>query len=250
MASLHRTGQRRLDHARAIRTAAVAAILATTAALGPATESALAACAPPRFHDTNAYQAGVVGTPIPYPDGVQAVTDEYDPYYSGLNATGSLMSVMLDHGNTMWAQLGWLKHKISGTVRRELFVEHVDGFGNNSFYFWTQKPVGSTTNYKIAYTPSIGRFDYYVNGSAYAGLNSNTAIRPSRWEIFGETHDGADQMPGGTSAHAKFRNTQTSLNGSTVWSYANGTVHSNGTPYNSAAGSLGSVDVWDTNCFS
>jgi hypothetical protein len=33
--------------------------------------------------------------------------------------------------------------------------------GNNNFYFWTQKPVGSTTNYKITYDPSIGRFDYY-----------------------------------------------------------------------------------------
>lgn len=242
--------QSRLTSDRSVRAVAVAAILAVSVSIGAPPQSALASCSPPRDHDTNAYQAGVVGQPDPYPDGVQAVTDEYNPYYTGSNPTGSLMSVMLDHGTQMWAQVGWIKHKVSGNVRREVFIEHVDGFGNNDFMFWTQKPVGSTTNYKITYDPSNGRFSYYVAGSNYAGMNSNTAIRPTRWEIFGETHDGADQMPGGTNAHAKFRSAKISLHGSSVWSSANGTVHYNGTPYNKASGSLGSFDVWDVKCSS
>ncbi len=243
------TGRKLGHYTRPIRTAIVATTLALSTIAGPSVQSVFASCNPARSHDTNAYQAGVVGAPSPYPNGVIADTDEYDPYYTGSNPTGSLMSVMLDHGTSMWAQLGWLKHKVSGSIRRELFVEHVDGFGNNNFYFWTQKAVGTTTSYLISYEPSIGRFNYYVNGSQYAGLNSNTTIRPSRWEIFGETHDAADQMPGGGNAHAKFRNAQVRLSGG-AWNAANGTVHSNGGGYNFATGSNGSFDIWDTRCTS
>jgi hypothetical protein len=182
---------------------------------------------------------------------VSALTDEKDALYTGANSLGPLMSVMLDDYGTMWAQLGWLYHKYpGGTIAREIFVEHVDGFGNNSWDFWAGMPVGTTTTYMITYDPSIGRFNYYVNGSSYAGLNSNTAYRPARWEIFGETHDAADQTPGGTSIHARFRSAQVRLYGSSTWSAANGTVHSMGQPDNEASGSSGSFDIWDWQCAS
>lgn len=227
---------------------AAAFVLAASGLLGPFAGVTLASCNPGRGHLDGAYQAGVVGQPSPYPDGVSAVTDEYDPYYTGWNGTGSLMSVMLDKGTTMWAQLGWIKHINGGATRREIFVEHVDGLGNNLWFYWAQKPVGSTTAYQITFDASNHHFHYVVAGSEYANLGASTSLTPTRWEIFGETHDASDQMAGSTSSHAKVRSGVTRLHGSTVWSSANGTVHSNGWPYNSASGSLGSFDIWDLRC--
>jgi hypothetical protein len=178
---------------------------------------------------------------------VFATTDEYDPYYTGQNRTGSLMSVMLDNGS-YWAQLGWIKDKQSGSIKREIFVEHVDGFGNNLWFFWAQKPVGSITGYKITFDSSNHHFHYYVDGSEYANLGASFSWSPTRWEIFGETHDRADQMPGGYNGHAHFSNSQFRQSGS--WQVANATPHSDGTINKATHPWAGAYDIWDTACAS
>ncbi len=238
-------------HWRHLGAIATAIILVGSGELGPFANVAQASCNPNRSRLDGAYQAGVVGQPSPYPDGVTARTDEYSPYYTGNNHTGTLMSVMIDKGLTMWAQVGWDYHvNNQGSKKRQIFVEHVDGLGNNLWFYWAANPVGSTTTYKITFDASNHHFHYLVDGSEYANLGASGSLTPTRWEIFGETHDQADQMPGGTSSHAKFRSAKTRLHGSSIWSDANGTVHANGSPLNGASGLLGSFDIWDAKCSS
>lgn len=232
---------------RPILAKAVAVVLATSTILGsPA--PVLAACNPGRGSTDGAYQAGTVGTPSPYPRGVRADVDEYNPYFASNSLAGSLMSVMLSNV-PYWAQLGWQKYKSGDTIRREIFIEHVDGFGNNTWMHWPGRPVGSVTNYKITFDASIKRFNYYVAGSLYAGLNAN--YTPIRYEIFGETHNTQDQMPGGYSAHAKFVNTYyTSSSTWTPWLSLTSPVHYYAPTARAQRVSSVRYDIWDLGCAS
>ena len=135
--------------------------------------------------------------------GVAASIQEYDPYYSGNNGTGTNMTVMLLKRNpTQWGQLGWMKSKIdNGTIQRQVGIEYYISSSDNRFYFWPGKTIGTYTPYKIYYQAPIWRFYAYTTE-----LTAQALIpAPTEYQMFGETHDLADQMPGGINGHALFK---------------------------------------------
>ena len=161
----------------------------------------LASCNPGRDHD-NAARYAITAKTVSGITGVSASILEYNPYYSGSNGTGTNATIMLLKRNpTQWGQLGWFKSKIdNGTIQRQVGVEYYISASDNRWYFWPGKTVGSTTPYKILYDAPVWKF--YASG---VGLTFQSAIpAPTEYQLFGETHDLADQMPGGTGAHEKF----------------------------------------------
>jgi hypothetical protein len=207
----------------------------------------LASCVPSRPHTDESIQAGVVGQPSPYPIGVYSYADEYDPYFTGHDNAGTLMSVMLDYW-PYWGQVGWIKKNFGGVQQRQIFVEHVDGWGNNFWQYWAPKPVGNSTQYKIIFNPSNKHFTYYAGGSVLTDLGAN--FNPSRWEIFGETHDKADQFPGGYNIHARFRISKVLLYGQSTWANATGAPHHYSGVNDASHPYTGEYDVWDIACYS
>ena len=174
----------------------------TGASLGSA--SAKAACVPGRTpHDITARWVYLAGNPNNL-TGISSKIEQYSPYYSGSNDTGTNSSVMLVDWNipgigTLWSQFGWNKTQLEnpGVTHRTTFTEFfVDGFPYRNFWP-TGEPIGDLTNYKILYTsPRV--YEYYKNGSkVWDDVEYST---PEEWQVMGETHDKVDQMPGEPSA--------------------------------------------------
>lgn len=207
----------------------------------------LGACATGRTHDSSARYVITAGD-VSGINGISSSILEYDPNYTGVNSTGTNASVMLvgTSGGTRWAQLGWLKSKLDGGVtRREVFVEFYLSSSQNYFQFWTAKSLGSSTWYEILYgSPST--WNFFVAGTHYKTFTGT--FTPSQYQVFGETHDYADQMPGGTSNHVTFTNTQYFTgSGTTHWVTSSIQAVS---PYGGSHPSTGRYDIWDTKCAS
>ena len=96
------TGSSLRELTRRVTASALSAVIGALGCLAASPSMTLASCNPHRGVDYSAFQAGVVGGG-PYPDGVSTTIDEYDPFFTGHNSSGSLMSVMLDN-STNWAQ--------------------------------------------------------------------------------------------------------------------------------------------------
>ncbi len=128
-------------------------------------------------------------------NGVKSSILELDPFYSGMNGTGTNSTVMLNIGASKWAQLGWFKSKIDGNVvRRETGLEFFLDLAHNYWRWYGARPVQTSTEYEILFDPNNGnKFDFFVAGSYWLSFSG---FVPTTYELFSETHDLADQMPG------------------------------------------------------
>lgn len=202
-------------------------------------------------HHSEGDQAGAVWTTSVPPNGVQADIDEYDPWYTAYDNTGTIMSVMLSaHPSDQlnWAQMGWVKHWVNAQIKRFVFTETVDDVtGTNRWQYFQAAPIGSVTNYKITYDETTHTFVYKQDSIQIDNYTTSSSWDPDQWEIFGETHDYVDQMPGGYDAHARFKNIQIRKVGGT-W-----IVPSNMFPHHVPTAdvslpSAGTIQIWDTAC--
>lgn len=152
--------------------------------------------------------------------------------------------MLANSSSSKWGQLGWQKRSSSG---HEIFIENNNGAGSNDWMHFAGKPIGSRTTYKITFDSTAKRLNYYVNGMLYAGLGA-VAWTPASYQIFGETHNRLDQMPGGRNAHAKFLNTYytASATWSPWFSLTTGVSHAD----TAGAVRVNSVDyeIWDLVC--
>jgi hypothetical protein len=167
-------------------------------------------CNPNRGHDNTARYVATTGT-VAGVNGISANILELDPFYTAQNGTGTNSTIMLvDSGLAKWAQLGWFKSKInSSQVHREAGLEFYLSSNNNTFQFFGSKQVQTQTWYEILEDSS--NFDFFVGGSYVA---SHSGFTPAGYQMFSETHDLADQMPGVSSNVETFRQ-------STYWTGAN-----------------------------
>ncbi|MGH2463837.1 MAG: hypothetical protein ACRDGI_00085 [Candidatus Limnocylindrales bacterium] len=207
---------------------------------------AFASCAPGRPRNSVAYHVVISGSPSGI-NGISASAFEYDPYYSGNNPTGTNMSVMLHNGGGLWAQIGWLKHKVGSTIKREVFMETTDGSGHQFDNYLTGRPVGTFTSYEITFTASSHHFDYWENGTDVESIGGNWS--PNEYQVFGETHDLEDQMPGGTGNVAVFNSVDARTGSS--WTHVTPVpwFDNNGGTYFGASDSS-NFFLWDKACSS
>jgi hypothetical protein len=229
--------------------------LVAIASLVLPTATALAFCNPNRSHRDDTYQAGGLWTTTTPPNGVQADIDENYPYYTGWNQTGSLLSVMLSNSTqpvgANWAQLGWIKKVRGGITQILTFTETFDTWLNVNDWQYFPRSFDPVTNYKITYDETLHHFYYKVNGSQIDDYDTSNNWAPVQWEIFGETHDAADQMPGGYNIHAKFTSIRIRKVGGTWVVPPNIFMHDVESPIDYADSSNPApdrIDVWDTAC--
>lgn len=183
--------------------------------------------------------------------GVKAEIEEYDPYYSGVNPAGTNATVMLNRrvSGNHWAQFGWWDSKIGVTnpIRRvglEFFVSSSD----NRFQFWAAQPIGQKTEYRIVYAGG-GVYEFIMSGThlkSEAGISTPTEI-----QIFGETHDRSDQMPGGSNLTSRVTVTNSRyMTGAThvFHTVTNNFGTANSTSYGFSNPSDGNYEMWDKAC--
>jgi hypothetical protein len=238
----------------------VAAVLSLAASLVPAgiatADSGGGACTLPTSHNSTAYQTYAIQNATPQPTGVRATISEYDPYYTGSNHAGTNQSVFLTYrppsGSMAWSQFGWAKWRYrtnggsDGPTKRQVFLEmYYNNGANNIFQMWTDSAIGLNREYKILY--GSGGYSFYVNGGLYYSSGS-VPYGPTTADIESETHDQADQMPGGTGNSAVFSGANYTIYPSwQSWSAFTAGIASNATW--GGRSKIGSTYyVWDTRC--
>jgi hypothetical protein len=203
----------------------------------------LAACQPHRHHDTAARYAVTLASKSSL-TGVSASIEQYNPYYSEGNPTGTNATVMLTNSTyTKWAQLGWYKSKIDGNVtKRESGAEFFLSISQNYFNWWAARPVGESTWYEILYeAPST--WNFFIRGNFV--WSTTSSFTPAIYEVFGETHDLDDQMPGETSNHVTFTGTNY-FTGSGHTAHVVTSAITSEPQYGTLNRGSGVYDIWDT----
>lgn len=204
-----------------------------------------ASCATGRPHDDGARYA-ITSSAISSLTGVSASILEYDPSYSGYNDTGTNATIMLaNSAGTRWAQWGWFKSQLQtpGTTRRQVGLEFYISASDNTFEFWPGRSIGSVTKYRLYYTSS--RYDFYLNDVGYSSHTGNPA--PGQYQIFGETHDAADQMPGGYNAPETFTSAKYYTSSSHTSHTVTSAIHTQSI-YGADHPSSGAYEIWDWAC--
>jgi len=223
----------------------VAALLATVGLLS-APSPAFASCNPGRavFAVTN--MAGTSVSPSTTPTGIMSNIDEYSPYVS-VNSVSTAW-VMLDRDGTWYAQVGWWRRYISpGVFKRVAFSQYyLPGLGMVTRE-GTTHAVGTSTAYKVTYDTGTQIMRMY-DGTTVLDSATTTAV-PNNDQVFGETKNHDDQMPGGTGAHVKFLYTYEQHSPSITW-YTVNTPAQTVAPYGASHPSAGRYDIWDTGCSS
>jgi hypothetical protein len=228
---------------------AALSVICSVVLAGP--PGALASCQPERggTHDTVArYDITTAG--ISSLTGISSSITEYDPYYSGSNSTGTNATDMMVQWSpsTRWAQLGWFKSKIDGGVtKRESGLEFYLSGSQNYFEWFGSKSIGHSTWYEILYeAPST--FNFFIDGSHVATYTGT--LTPAEYQVFGETHDWVDQMPGGTGTHVVFNNTNYFTGSGHTAHLSTSSITSDWTRYGHSGPSSGKYQIWEAVCSS
>jgi hypothetical protein len=174
--------------------------------------------------------------------GVKADVEEYAPYVM----TGSVVSawVMLARNTTRYAQVGWWKK--SGVLRR-VFIQYTDDAGQKFTKEWSGHGIGSFTTYKVLYAPATDTFSLWDESTKL--YEHSYAWVPNNFEIYGETHNRNDQMPGGTQAHMDFNNTFVKI-GANWYSPGSSPTASDPTIHGASHPHPSDYDIWDKACTS
>ena len=213
-----------------------------------APQPVFASCDPARAHDTEARHVGAIGSSASL-TGVKASIEEYSPYYSGQNRAGTNASVMLVKWNPIqWVQVGWLKSKVhTGSTTREVFVEVYLSDANNRYYWWPAESVGDNTAYKILFEGDR-EYTFLMNGAQIMWTNGGPT-QPTGYQLFGETHDKGDQMPGGTGAHLSLSAARYYIGAGHSAVVVRQNTHNEGGDFYGAWTDLaGNYEIWDKKC--
>lgn len=213
-----------------------------------------------------AYSCNINRPADPYTSGHYAITSnavsgvsgvassilQHDPFYTAHNTTGTNVTVMLANlAATKWAQFGWFKMVVNGSIIRKSGLQYWVTGPNSYFQWFATEPTGVGIWYQVQYETSSMVYDFYYGPSKIHIWSASQygSFVPGQYQIFGETHDWADQMPGGTGKHV-------TLNNSNYWTGANHTAHLVTTPINTeqyygvSNPSTSNYQIWDKSCSS
>jgi hypothetical protein len=207
----------------------------------------LASCMPARGpHDTAARYVATQAN-ITSLSGVSASITEYDPYYSGSNATGTNASFLLLGGTGQWAQLGWAKSKITGSLSRQSYLEFFRSPTDNNFQWFGARAIGHNTAYRINYTPP-DTYDFLIDGMWVSQWHGQ--FSPGTYQMFGETHDFVDQMPGGVNTHEVFSSSKYYTGSGHTSHTQTAGITNNDLPlqWGGTHPSSGRYEIWDKPC--
>jgi hypothetical protein len=197
-------------------------------------------------HDNIQRQLAVAIWPAATPIGVQATIEEYDPIYTAQNGAGTNMSVLLAApGYNGWDQIGWFKMKQYGTgaVGRYLGEEYEPGA---HWMYWPAHAAGTNTSFRVTFDPLMKVYRGYIGGVQYT---SHTATEfPVSYQMMGETHDKADQMPGGLANTARIASPQYKVTGDTSWKTVTATMANGYSSIYGVSNLNPGYAIWDKRC--
>jgi len=177
---------------------------------------------------------------------------EYSPYVAptgyGAEPTASAW-VMLENDAMdpetpfLWASIGWLK---TYPNTRHLFWEWTDSVGN--WYTETRLawPVGGSTYYEVLWDDFTQQLNFYANYQLYDSKTRYFTMR--RANVSGETHNRASQMPGGTSKHQTFLQSQVANLDGSVFSFGGTSVVTDPSIHANSHPTARAWHIWDTAC--
>jgi hypothetical protein len=209
-----------------------------------ATGSALASCSFNRGVDHFTAHRVIAVQTVSGVTKVKSTISEYDPVYTAANTTGTNSTVLLSNSTSTWAQFGWFKSQIitPGVTARNSIAQMCNNCGGHPVNnWWPAQPIGNQTIYEVDYGAT--GFGFYRNGQLL--ITVGPSFVPSNYQIFSETHDLQDQMPGGTVLNEFFRFSQYFSAGG----WHNATPIGTTEPYYGYNNPLGGgYDVWDKSC--
>jgi hypothetical protein len=165
---------------------------------------------------------------------------------------------MLTTPTTKWAQVGWRHWRQCSptcTNTHWTFTSWTDASGTVYVKNYSSAGIGTSPNYQTYYVFDSYSLKYYWEfwrGSTPYD-NPVAAFTPTTIEIFGETHNAASQMPGGTSNHNIFAYSYYKKSGSSTWSTVGSAASANYPAWYGAYRSTGVVpqyEIWDKACTS
>lgn len=74
------------------------------------------------------------------------------------------------------------------------------------------------------------------------------SVTPAEYQVFGETHDWVDQMPGGTGTHVVFNNTNYFTGSGHTAHLSTSSITSAYSRYGHSGPSSGKYQIWETAC--
>jgi hypothetical protein len=202
-------------------------------------------CQPNRANDYLTYRFDGWGRMANGIGGIYSTIKNYSPWVQ----PGSSVSAwtMLDFRSSVqhYAQVGWLEYAYSNRVT---FVEWTyDNRGGWSRVEFRPQPIDAATYYTTLYGNwAPGVFSYQINGGTI--WHGSADFVPNEGQEYGETHSGADQMPGGTQNPEDFNHTNIWVPGSGWIAGDFYTFNSNSNWYNIAKYSPTHLQIGDKVC--
>ena len=221
-----------------------AVIAATSLVLTVSPRVVFASCNPGRTPSHVTHMAGTALRPSTTATGIRAAILEYSPYVE-TNSTSTAW-VMLTYNEVYYAQAGWWRRYLSpGNFARKVFTQwYLPGHPMITTE-WTAHTLGTSTTYKVIYSVALHRYEMW-DGDYERDFEPSTTA-PNEDQVFGETQNYNDQMPGGTGAHVTFTSTLEQHSGSTTWYNVTAPVQALA-PYGGSRPSSGRYEIWDTGC--
>lgn len=213
-------------HRFAVLIAGLALVIGQLVALASASSAAAVVCPNRATDGGKAHWVAAIAS-VANITGISANIEQYNPAFTSGNGAGTNGTVMLtESSHTHWVQLGWFKAVVAGVVQRRSGA-NFGGNGQQPMWF-AARPIGESTPYEVL-AEANNQFNMFINGTYVAAVTNS--FTPSIYEVFGETHDRMDQMPGGSGNHVAFLSMQ----------YHTGALH---TPHWATA-TFGTGDVTD-----
>ena len=227
-------------------TRAMTALLVAVAAAHGAVQSA-AACVPNRPNDNQTYSAGTWRNPGSTIGGVYSKLRITNPYLHEDSANPISWAVVEFYdGLQFYARIGY-EQPINFLLKHSTFVEYQTGSTHHAYGF-NSETVGSDIYYTVLWQAGLpNRISFQRSGSTLIGPVGVGGYSPTGAEVLGEIHTAKSQMPGTTSSHELFYDTNIYYSG--AWRAFDGiTFQTNSTYHLAAKVTTKNYEIYDRNC--
>jgi len=226
-----------------VRLLVLAVTVAMIAVLNPvSTTIALAKCDPGRSDNGTSYWTGWYRYATS-PTGVGSDILNYDPWVHYSDDVVSAWTMLAS--GSLYAQIGWIEYPFG---YRYMFTEYTTSDGAWHRKLYTAQSVNSVHRYTTLFGGGV--FTFQLDG--VTGSTVPAQFTPDNAQNFGEIHTLDDQMPGATSAHETFRNTQINYGGGWHPFAGSGSINPYYSDFHYTTSDSGqyALDIWDGKCSS
>jgi hypothetical protein len=184
--------------------------------------------------------------------GVKATLEVYpDSYVQGSGPRSWVWDMLTRPKNSStgweyWAQAGWATLREPGWIYPPVgFVSWTDDAGH--YYVLDDWNAATGDTWYTYWAPSSKRFSFFRNSTLMKEVAGGWT--PKGIQLYGETHNTNNQMPGDTNNHVTMSNAYYILQGETSWrTFASAAGSNNDAWYGTSKISNSKYEIWDRYC--